>query len=89
MDANRGEEKKQRKTRSDKKFPVLPSLDADTHRKLKRLALACDISKTALAEEIIRLAVNHTEIIKHFQNKYNADEFRVIPIVNYDGSIDY
>lgn len=80
---------RERKTRSDKKHKVLPALDHDSHHKLKRLALACDITKTQLAAEIIKLAVNHPDIIHWFQNKYNADEFRIIIIHNPDGSIEY
>lgn len=78
-----------RKERSDKKIRVNPSLDKDTHAKLKRLALACDIPKTKLAEEIIKLAVNNPSLIEHVQKKFNAaDEFRVIPIVA-NGQVHY
>ncbi|MGG2201863.1 hypothetical protein [Paenibacillus validus] len=81
---------KQRKTRSDKKHKVLPALDFDTHHKLKRLALACDITKTELAAAIIKMAVNHPEIIKWFQDKHpGPKEFRVIPVRHPDGRIEY
>jgi hypothetical protein len=84
------DEQRSRKTRSDKKVPVLPKLDHDTHYKLKRLALACDISKTQLAAEIIRMAVNHTDIIHWFQKKHKGpDEFRVIPVRHSDGRVEY
>ncbi|MFS0841335.1 hypothetical protein [Paenibacillus sp. 1P03SA] len=79
---------KARKTRSDKKTAVLVKLDADTHKKLKRLALACDLFKTPLAEEIIQLALNHPEIVNFFQQKYGADEFRIIPVTK-DGRVEY
>ncbi|GMA66269.1 hypothetical protein GCM10025859_67600 [Alicyclobacillus fastidiosus] len=77
-----------RKVRSDKKIRVNPALDLDTHHKLKRLALACDMTKTALAEEILRLAVNSVSIISYLQEEHDADEFRVIP-VNENGRLVY
>lgn len=78
----------QRKPRSDRKINVNPALDADTHRKLKRLALACDMTKTALAAEIIQIAVNSTSFISLLQNHHGADEFRVIPVSN-NGRVEY
>ncbi|AQT87062.1 hypothetical protein ERICIV_04646 (plasmid) [Paenibacillus larvae subsp. larvae] len=84
-----GSGEKKRKTRSDKKHPVLPKLDYDTHKKLKRLALACDITKTSLAGEIIELAVNHPDLINYFQSKYEADEFRIVPICHTNGYVEY
>ncbi|AVF28899.1 hypothetical protein [Paenibacillus larvae] len=78
-----------RKIRSDKKHPVLPKLKDDAHRKLKKLALACGISKTKLAEEILTMSVNHIDIINFFQSKYKADEYRIIPIRNQDGTVEY
>lgn len=82
-------ETKKRQERSDKKIRVNPSLDKDTHAKLKRLALACDLTKTGLAEEIIKIAVNNPSLIEHIQKIYNAsDEFRVIPIVT-NGKVHY
>ncbi|WP_236645943.1 MULTISPECIES: hypothetical protein [Brevibacillus] len=38
-----------RKVRSDKKIRVNPSLNIDTHGKLKKLALSCEMTKTKLA----------------------------------------
>jgi hypothetical protein len=85
-----GVDMQQRKTRNDKKTNVNPALDPDSHRKLKRLSIACDISKTALAGEIIKIVVNHPEWISYFQKKYQAsDEFRVIPFRKEDGTLDY
>lgn len=78
----------QRKVRSDKKINVNPALDQDTHRKLKRLALACDVSKTALAAEIIRIAVNTPSFVNYLQQLHEADEFRVIPM-SENGGITY
>ncbi|MEB8637242.1 hypothetical protein P4H32_26400 [Bacillus cereus] len=79
---------KPRKPRSDKLTPVLPKLNADTHKKLKRLALACGLYKTKLAEELITFSLNHPDVINYFQHKYKADEFRIIP-VSKDGKIEY
>lgn len=65
----------------NKKIRVNASLDQDTHLKLKKLSISCDMTKTMMAYEIIRLAVNHTDIVDFFQDKYNQDEqYRVIPI---------
>ncbi len=51
-------EERERKVSSNKKVNVNPAVDQDTHRKLKWLALACDVTKTTLAEGILQLAVN-------------------------------
>lgn len=77
-----------RKVRSDKKVRVNASLDQDTHRKLKKLSISCDMTKTTLAAEIIKIAVNHTEIIKWLQDQYNKEEeYRIIPIKTSTGTI--
>jgi hypothetical protein len=71
----------ERKERSDKKIRVGASLDQDTHEKLKKLAVSCDMTKTNLAAELIKMCVNHTDIIDFFQDKYNVnDKYRVIYI---------
>lgn len=71
----------ERKVRSDKKTRVNASLDEDTHRKLRKLSVSCNMTKTMLAAEIIELCVNHTEFIKFFQDKYNTEpDYRVIPV---------
>ncbi|KAA6446899.1 hypothetical protein [Bacillus swezeyi] len=78
-----------RKLRSDKKTRVNPSLDQDTHKKLKKLAISCDMTKTMLAAEIIEMAVNNESVIEWFQKKYNVDDvYRIIP-VNINGKIYY
>ncbi|MEC1789517.1 hypothetical protein [Schinkia azotoformans] len=65
----------------NKKIRVNASLDQDTHDKLKKLSISCDMTKTMLAAEIIRIVVNHTDFIEWFQDKYNKDEkYRVVPI---------
>lgn len=68
-----------RKVRSDKKIRVNPSLSQATHKKLQRLAMACGVPKTRLAEEIIEIAMNNTSFINLLQNHHHADEFRVVP----------
>lgn len=70
----------QRQTRSDKKIRVNASLDSDTHRKLKRLGIACDQTKTMMAAIIIEIAVNDPDFVNVIQDKFGAKEFRVIPI---------
>lgn len=88
--ASIGQANQERKTRSDKKHKVLPALDLDTHKKLKRLALACDTNKTQLAAEIIRVVVNHPDFIKWLQDKHKGpEEFRIIPVRQPDGSLKY
>jgi len=73
----------------NKKIRVNSSLDQDTHDKLKRLAISCDMTKTQLSYEIIKMAVNHTDIIEFMQNRYNQDEqYRVIP-VKENGKVYY
>lgn len=68
-----------RKVRSDKKIRVNPSLPQTTHKKLQRLAIACGLPKTSLAEEIIEIALNNPSFINLLQNHHHADEFRVVP----------
>ncbi|OJT66836.1 hypothetical protein [Bacillus licheniformis] len=78
-----------RKERSDKKTRVNSSLDQDTHRKLKKLAISCGMTKTMLAAEIIEMAVNNESVIDWFQKKYNTDDdYRIIP-VKIQGKIHY
>lgn len=69
-----------RKTRSDKKIRVNPPLDKETHELLCRLALACGLSKTGMAEQIISIAVRTEDFIHHLQDINDADTFRVITI---------
>lgn len=81
--------KEEERTRSDKKIRVNASLDQDTHDKLKKLAISCDMTKTMLSAEIIKLVVNHIEFIDFLQKKYNHQEqYRVIP-VRQDGKTYY
>lgn len=80
---------REKKTRSDKKIRVNASLDQDTHEKLKRLATSCEMTKTMLAAELIKMCVNHIDIIDFYQQRYNKDDqYRVIPI-KQDGNILY
>ena len=69
-----------RKVRSDKKTRVGPPLDQDTHELLCRLALACGITKTALAAQIISIAVNTDEFVHFLQDKNGASTFRIITV---------
>lgn len=78
-----------KQTRSDKKTRVNASLDQDTHEKLKKLATSCDMTKTMLAAELLKMCVNHLDIIEFYQKKYNKnDQYRVIP-VKRDGKVLY
>jgi hypothetical protein len=79
----------ERKVRSDKKVRVNASLSQETHHRLKKLAISCDMTKTMLAAEIIEMAVNNESIIDWFQKKYNKyDEYRIIPVRN-QGKLHY
>jgi hypothetical protein len=79
-----------RKTRSDKKTHVNPALDFDSHRKLKKLAISCNMTKTNLAERFLVMALNNPDIIKHFQDIYNLEEqYRITPIMDKDGRCIY
>lgn len=81
--------KNQRKVRSDKKTRVNPSLDQDTHTKLRKLGISCNKTKTMLAAEIITMALNHPDIVEYFQDKYNTEsQYRVVP-VKHQGRIYY
>lgn len=73
----------------NKKIRVNASLDQDTHNKLKKLAIACDMTKTMMAYEMIRIVVNHPDFINFLQTRYNQDDqYRVVPI-KQNGKIHY
>jgi hypothetical protein len=77
-----------RKVRSDKKVRVNPPLDQETHDMLCRLALACDLSKTAMAEQIISIAVRTEDFVHYLQNINGADRFRIIT-AKVEGKVRY
>lgn len=81
--------KKQKELHGNKKIRVNASLDQDTHDKLKKLAISCDMTKTMLAYEILKIVVNHTDFIEFLQDKYNKDDqYRIVPI-RKDGKTIY
>ncbi|MBM7634197.1 hypothetical protein [Geomicrobium sediminis] len=78
-----------RKERSDKKTRVNAALNQDTHEKLKKLAISCDMPKTILAAHMIEFVVNHPDLIKFYQDQFNTDDqYRIRPI-NQGGKIYY
>lgn len=80
---------KEKHIRSDKKTRVNASLDQDSHGKLKKLATSCKMTKTMLAAELLKMCVNHLDIIDFYQKTYNKnDQYRVIPI-KVDGKVKY
>lgn len=82
-------ENKKEQPHGNKKIRVNASLDQDTHNKLKKLAIACDMTKTMMAYEIIKIVVNHTDFIDFLQEKYNKDDqYRIVPI-RQDGKTYY
>jgi hypothetical protein len=73
-----------------KKIPVQPSLYEDSHNKLYKLAISCNMTKTALAEKLINMAVNNPDVIEHFQELYNTEPgFRVVPVIDQEGRVTY
>ncbi|MBM7650533.1 nuclear transport factor 2 (NTF2) superfamily protein [Bacillus ectoiniformans] len=81
--------KKQLEPHGNKKIRVNASLDQDTHNKLKKLSVSCDMTKTMMAYEIIKIVVNHTDFIDWLQDKYNKEQqYRVVPI-RKDGKTFY
>uniref|UniRef100_UPI0034A0B180 hypothetical protein n=2 Tax=Bacillus TaxID=1386 RepID=UPI0034A0B180 len=79
----------ERKVRSDKKTRVNPSLDSDTHQKLKKLAISCDMTKTQLAAEILKMALNNESVIDWYQKKYNKDDSYRIILARINGELHY
>ncbi|MGG3873164.1 hypothetical protein [Brevibacillus laterosporus] len=78
-----------RKVRSDKKIRVNPSLNTDTHGKLEKLALSCGMTKTKLAEEIVKLSLNSPDIVRYLQTKYNKNlRYKVNPVI-VDRRVEY
>ncbi|MCG7320197.1 hypothetical protein [Brevibacillus laterosporus] len=78
-----------RKVRSDKKIRVNPSLNTDTHGKLEKLALSCEMTKTKLAEEILKLSLNSPDIVRYLQTKYNKNPRHKINPVIVDKRVEY
>jgi hypothetical protein len=77
-----------RKIRSDKKVRVNPPLEQETHELLCRLALACGLTKTALAEQIISIALNTEDFVHHLQHINDAGKFRIVTM-KHNGRITY
>lgn len=49
----------------------------------------CEMTKTMLAADLIKMCVNHIDIIDFYQQRYNKDDqYRVIPI-KQNGNITY
>lgn len=65
------------------------SLNNDTHLKLKKLAVSCDMPLATLASLIIEMSVNSPSVIQTLQDKYNKeDHYRIIP-VSINGKVQY
>lgn len=78
-------EKNLKNIHGNKKIRVNASLDQDTHNKLQKLSISCNMTKTMLAAEILKMAVNHYDIINFYQDRFNVNEqYRVIPIKQGD-----
>lgn len=69
-----------RKERSDKRERVNITTDKDTHEKLRRLAFACGVSKTALMADIANIVLNNENWVNFIQDKYQVnDNYRLTP----------
>lgn len=60
------------------------SIENEYNKKLSKLATSCGMSKSAMADALLRVALNSPHIIEDFQDIYNKhEEYRIIPrIVN-------
>jgi hypothetical protein len=68
-----------------KKINVNPGLDQDTHDKLYKLAISCNMTKTKMAEKIILNMVNNPDFINYMQDLYNVENhFKVFPTIQGD-----
>lgn len=74
-----------RKVRSDKKTGVLSKLDNANHDKLVKLALSLNMTKTKLAEKLIKMCLNNPETVNFLQARYNTNERHKISPVIIDG----
>lgn len=78
-----------RKVRSDKKVKVLCGLKQDDHDKLQKLAIACGMTKTKLAEHMISLCLNSEDHVHWYQDKFNKDDkYRLVVLKTSEG-IEY
>lgn len=86
--------RKERKTRSDKRIRVAPSLEQKTHAYLVQLAAACsaggnECSWSKLAEIAIQTALREPNFVKWIQERYKTPEsFRIVPLFD-NGDMTY
>lgn len=79
-----------RKVRSDKKTGVLCKLDSDTHDKLVKLAISCNMTKTKLAEKLITMCLNSPDTVNYLQSRYNTNEkYKVSPVIVDNKRVEY
>lgn len=61
------------------------SMTNETHKKLKRLAVACDLPPATLLAIILESSVNSPAFVNALQDKYNKNpQYRVVPMTHYD-----
>jgi hypothetical protein len=83
------EERTSRTERSDKKVRVNSSLTKAVHEKLDRLAMACGITKTRLAADLVELCLHNENIVNFIQDQYkDSARFRIIPS-KVDGDLKF
>ncbi|MEJ1518071.1 hypothetical protein R3O67_33385 [Bacillus cereus] len=58
------------------------SIQNEYDRKLGRLSTSCQMSKSKMADALLRIALDSPELIEWFQKTYNKDEqYLVNPVV--------
>ena len=78
---------KERKQRSDKKVRVNPSLASDTHEKLEMMALACEVTKTKMAEIIIDMVLNDLKSVDNLQNRLGVNNVYRVQGTDINGKV--
>lgn len=65
------------------------SLSHEYDRKLAKLAIACNMRPTTLAELIIRTMLDNSSYIHHLQDRYNIyPAFKILPVTEL-GKLKY
>ncbi|MEC1757354.1 hypothetical protein [Schinkia azotoformans] len=81
--------RKKRNEPNEERIRLNLTIDPDTHSKLKKMGISCEIPKSTMAYEFLKFCVNHEQIIEIFQNRYNENpQYKVVPI-KQNGKIFY
>ncbi|PGK52346.1 hypothetical protein CN918_31640 [Priestia megaterium] len=61
------------------------SIQNDYNKKLSKLATSCGMSKSMMADALLRVSLDSPHLIEYFQDIYNKhEEYRIIPRVIND-----